>query len=90
MKQMPFISLVVGVHVLFIGLQIHKSSYITKCSYQKQKYEQTKEQLTHRKQELLHQLHALRNNTHIKQFAVSQLQMSPVKLSQIRKYHADS
>lgn len=84
MKARPFIATFIGVHVIFIFLQIHKHSQIIKHSYALQKNEQTKQLLVKKKQALTHQLYAGKNRSAIKDIAIAQLHMKPIQLRQIK------
>lgn len=84
MQRKTFITIFVGTHILFIFLQIHKHSQIIKQSYTKQKFEQEKTLLIKKKQALTHQLYACKNKSTIKDFAIKELGMQPLRLSQIK------
>lgn len=85
MKKSIFITIFIGAHVGFVFLQIHQYSRVIQTNYDKQKLETTKITLIQKKQELTHQLYALHNKSSIKQFAVKNLAMEPVQLSQIKR-----
>lgn len=85
MKRPAFLFLFIGTHVLFIVLQIHKHTLITKLSYQKQKHESDKVHLEKKKQDLVNQLYALADRSDIKKFAASHLHLQPITLSQVKK-----
>lgn len=77
--------LFIGVHILFIVLQIDKQSKMVRLSYKKQKDEQKyKELLTH-KQNLINKLYAIKNKKDIKVYAQEHLNMKPLKLHSIKR-----
>ena len=69
MKKHSFITLFIGVHVLFIFMHIHKHMQFIKQSFCKQKNERLRIELVHKKQELINQLYAEKNRADVKQFA---------------------
>jgi Tfp pilus assembly protein PilO len=89
MKRSIFITIFISIHILFVGLQIHKHGLFVQLSYQKQKQEKLKDELLQRKQELAHQLHAAKAPTLIKQYVVQKNGMERVKLAQIKRLSND-
>ena len=87
MKKAYFIALFVGMHIIFIILQIHKQSSFIKLSYDKQRLEKEKRELLAQKDTLTQQLSQLQDHDVIKQFALNELNMKQVSLKQIR--HTD-
>ncbi len=87
MKKAYFITLFVGMHIIFIILQIHKQSSFIKLSYDKQRLEKEKRELLTQKDTLTQQLSQLQDHDVIKQFALNRLKMKQVSLKQIR--HTD-
>lgn len=87
MKRSAFVALFVSTNLAFVLLHLHKQSQIIKCSYEKQKIETEKNQLTKQKQELTHQLHTMHDRTSVKYFAQNTLskKLEPMKISQIKK-----
>ena len=85
MKRKIFIPLFIGTHILFIFLQIYKHSQVIKLSYKKQKNEADRQLLAQKKQDLTHQLYALKNRSAIKKFAMNHLNMKKITLKQIKK-----
>jgi cell division protein FtsL len=85
MKRPYFITIFVCTQVFLVFFQIHKHSKIIRLSYQKQKNEQKREELTHQIQALTQQLYRLKEQSSIKQFAQEQLGMKKIKISQIKK-----
>ena len=83
MKRSTFIMLFVGTNILFIFLQIHKKGEINKLSYQLQKKEAELAALDQQVESLTHQLQALANPTNIKHAATTDLNMKPIKISQV-------
>ena len=85
MKKKTFILLFIGVHVLFIALQIDKQSRMVRLSYKKQKDEQKYKELITTKQALVNKLYAIKNKKEIKAYAQEQLDMKPLKLHSIKR-----
>lgn len=85
MNKKLFITTIIGTHIIFVMLHIHTYSRIIKQSYQKQKNEQLRLTLTHKKQQLTQQLYLLKEQVAIKQFALEQLHLEPINLKQVRK-----
>lgn len=90
MKRSTFIAIFIGTNLSFVLLHIHKQSQIIKLSYIKQKIEVEKLQLSKQKQELTHQLHTVHDRATVKQFAVNNLALKPVKISQVKKINNDT
>jgi len=84
MKRLTFIVLFVGINIFFIFLQIHKQSLLKEISYQNQKKKIELDTLLQQKDTLTHQLQALKSPGFIKEYATNNLNMKPVKLSQIK------
>jgi hypothetical protein len=89
MKRATFIGLFISVHLVFVIAQIHKHSQIVKLSYQKQNFEKRRNDLVEKQHSLTHQLYAQKNLGAIKEFAIKNLHMAPVKLSQIKRLHGE-
>lgn len=85
MKKHWFITVFICTHVLFTFLNVHKNSNVVKQLYRKQHQEKIKEDLLHKKQQLMHQLYALQQRTHVRKFAQENLAMVDVSLNQIKK-----
>ncbi|MFC1842027.1 hypothetical protein ACFLYU_00005 [Candidatus Dependentiae bacterium] len=85
MKRITFIGLFVVTHLFFIFFQINKHNQIITLSYAKQTYENEIKELTEKKQELSQNWYHLRKRSTIKQFAKDTLNMSKVKLKQVKK-----
>jgi len=85
LRKQTFITLFIGLHLLFIILQIHKQSMFVKYSYEKQRFEQELKHLRARKQKLEQQLAELHNPDAIKLFAQETLNMRTVQRKQIKK-----
>ncbi len=85
MPKITFFITFLCTQLLFVFLLIHKSSQFIKESYQKQKIELAKSELLHTKEVLTNQLYACKNPAAIKKFAQTNLNMQPVKLSQIKR-----
>lgn len=87
MKQKrAFLICFVAAHVIFIFFYIHKESQFIKLSYEKQKQEKLQSDLTHLKQQLTHALYQAHNKLAIKTYALKELHMRKVRLSQIKKF----
>lgn len=85
MKRSVFISLFVGIQFVLVTLQVYKHSKHTQMLYDKQKHEAYKINLLAKKQQLTQELYACKDRTIIKQYAINNLHMEPVRLSQIKK-----
>ncbi|PKN03212.1 hypothetical protein CVU75_03405 [Candidatus Dependentiae bacterium HGW-Dependentiae-1] len=85
MAKKKFLCTVLGAQLVCIFLLIHKSSQFIKESYKKQKIELIKNELAHSKELLTNQLYASKNPTEIKKFAQEQLNMQPIKISQLKR-----
>lgn len=83
MKKNPFIILFFALQLFLVFFYIFKESQIIKLSYQKQKYEKTKKELTEHKKNLTHELHMLKNKNSIKEYARKN-NMEKLKLKAIR------
>lgn len=84
MKKAYFITLFVGMHVIFIILQIHKQSSFIKLTYEKQRLEKEKRELLAQQDTLTQQLSQLQDHDAIKEFALTKLNMKQISLKQIR------
>jgi len=84
MNKASFASMVIITNLLFIFLQIHKSSQFIKTSYQKQKIERKRNELQEEKELLTHKLYAAQNRTEIKRYTQTALRMKPVTFNQIK------
>ena len=89
MKKFYFVSAFITTHLFFIFFQIHKHSKVIRLSYCKQKYEQQKEIMTQKIQELTKNLYALKERSEIKKYAQETLKMKKMKLSQVKKLNLD-
>lgn len=89
MVKKTFLFTVIGAHLLFVFLLIHKSSQFIKESYQHQKLELIKNELLHSKEQLTNTLYACQDPVAIKKFAQETLGMQPIKISQIRHIPTD-
>ena len=85
MKKNYFIALFIGVHVIFIVFQIDKQSRLVRLSYEKQKLETEKAELKARKQLLANNFHEIKSPSRIKEFAIKNLAMKPVTISQVKR-----
>ncbi len=89
MKRTTFIAIFMSAHLCFIFLQIHKHTQFIKQSFAKQKNERLLASLEIKKQQLIQELHSVKNHANIGQFAKNNLNMGPVRLSQIKKVKHD-
>jgi hypothetical protein len=85
MNKQLFIVIIIGLHISFILLQIHKQSYVMQLSYQKQKKEKFKQELIEKKNTLTQQLQIVHNRSTIKKFAEKNLGMKKISLNQIKQ-----
>lgn len=85
MKRSTFIAIFISTHLGFVFLHIHKHTQFVKQTYTKQKNERHLASLEVKKQQLLQELHMAKNHSRIKEFAKTNLNMAPVRLSQIKK-----
>lgn len=85
MKRASFLALFISVHIVFIVLQIYKHSCYAQFVYDKQKHESLKTNLLAKRQDLTGKLYACKDRSMVKEFAIKQLNMEQVKLSQIKK-----
>ncbi len=69
--------------LFLIFFYIHHQSALIKLSYQRQKHENHKLELAHKKRDLKHALHASHNLSNIKDFAL-QANMRKITLEQIK------
>lgn len=86
MKVSLTVALFIGVNVMLLFLQIHKTSMLVAQSYRKQKNEHILDELAKQKQSLTQQLFSAKNHAAIKSYASKNLGMEPVRLSQIKTY----
>lgn len=85
MKRSTFIAIFISTHFGFIFLQIHKHTGFIKQSFAKQKNERLLASLEVKKQQLTQDLHIAKNHASVREFAKTNLNMAPVRLSQIKK-----
>jgi len=85
MKKFYFVPAFIATHIFFIFFQIHKHSKVIHLSYNKQKGEQQKEQLTQQIQQLTQKLYGLKERSAIKKYAQQKMGMRKVRLSQVKK-----
>jgi hypothetical protein len=83
MKRKLFLSLFICIQLFFVFFYIHDQSQRIQLSYQKQKYEKKKAELTEKRQALAQALHASHNLAAIKAFALRS-HMQKIKLHQIK------
>ena len=88
MKRTLFATFFVVTHVFFIFLELHKHNQCITQSFTNQKDKQELQKLSAHKQQLLHQLHALKDPQDIKLFAQTKLAMQPVRLHHVKKLPA--
>jgi hypothetical protein len=83
MKKSAFILLFIAIQLFLIFFYIHHQSTLIKLSFEKQKNEKKKVELTQKKQTLTHALHANHDLAAIKDFAV-QSSMQKITLAQVK------
>ena len=83
MKKNSSLYVFAGLQLFLIFFYIHHQSMLIKFSYQKQKYEKKKLELTQKKQEITHALHVNHNLADIKSFALN-ARMRKITLDQIK------
>ncbi len=84
MKKNIFVHIVIGFHLIYIGLQIHKQSYVIKWSFEKQRNEKHKDALRAQKNNLTEQLFILKHRSTIKTFAQTTLHMKKIGIDQVK------
>lgn len=84
MKRSVFISLFIGVHVVFVLLVIHKQNAFIALSYDKQRKEKMIAQLKETKKLLEREQYALTAHERVKTFASKELGMEPMSIKQLR------
>lgn len=89
-KKIYFISFFVGMHVIFIILQIHKQSSFIKLSYEKQRLEKEQRELIALQNTLNERLSKLQDPEAIKKYALNKLNMKHIALNQIRHTNDNS
>jgi cell division protein FtsL len=85
MKRSTFITIFIGGHIIFAGLQIYKQNEFTRLSYRYQKKDHHKAELAKQKSQLIQEQFAQTNHTDIKEFARVHLHMEPVTIGQVKK-----
>jgi cell division protein FtsB len=85
MKRTVFALFFIGMHIIFIVLQIHRHTLYVQYCYQKQKNEKLYESLIKEKEILTYELHNLHNSTTIKEYAQNTLGMIPINLKHVKK-----
>lgn len=89
MKKTVFFTLFIVTHIGFFFLQINKQMQQVKESFNKQKNERLIASLEQKEQELTNQLYALQSKSAIKEFAQQDLQLKPVKITQVKPLSQD-
>lgn len=82
-KKRTFISFFIGIHLMFVVLQIHKQSVFIGLSFEKQRLEKRMLELVEQKNQLAQELFILENKSEIKKFATNQLNMKQLTLSNL-------
>lgn len=85
MKRKSFIALFIGVHLIFIILQIDKQSKMVRLSYLKQHYEKELATLTAQSATLAMNIQKQKNKKKIKLFAQKELGMQPLVLKTVKR-----
>ena len=86
MKQNHIIILFVLVNALFIFLLVHKQSQIIQLRYKIQKVQSEEKELLKKYEHLRYILQEQQEFQKIKQYAVNDLDMKPIKLKDVKKY----
>lgn len=79
------VAVFVVVNLLFIFLQIHKQSQLVKISYSRQRLEKEQDQLTKKRNEVVHKLHLQQSSSVVKKYATKQLGLRNTNVNQIHK-----
>ncbi|MEX0940161.1 MAG: hypothetical protein WDZ41_02285 [Candidatus Babeliales bacterium] len=90
MQKKTFIILFIGMHVIFILLQVHKQSYAIQLSYLKQKNDKIKQELIDKRKILTQEYYAMQNKSSIKKFAQQELGMKKISLKQVKQLTHES
>ncbi len=85
MKKNRFLTIVIVTNIGFILLQIHKHNKVTELLYEKQRLEQQLETINKESNELKQELCALQDRQNVKKYAQKNLQMSAIRLAQMKK-----
>jgi cell division protein FtsL len=83
LNRRTFIAFFVGIHLCFIVLLIHKQSLYIGLTFEKQRLEKQKQDLSDQKDRLSQELLALNNKSDIKKYATDQLNMKQLTLSNL-------
>ncbi len=85
MTRSLFIAIFVSAHIAFVLLTIHKQNAFIQLSYDKQRKEKAILALREQKKQLTQERYVLHSHEQIKKVAQQQLNLEPIKISQIRK-----
>lgn len=84
-EHKKFLFVFIAAHFIFIVVQIFNYTQYISYSYTKQKNEKKVQQLLSQKEELHQQLYALKDLRTIKEWAITEQQMAPLTLRQVKK-----
>lgn len=90
MKPITFITFIIGVHLLFILLEIVKQNQLAQLSYTHQRLCTRLQELQKQEQSLIQQLEQEHNLDTIQAYAQDKLPFKPQTLKQTRMAHASS
>jgi hypothetical protein len=86
MKQIQLIILFVLMNALFIFLLVHKQSQIIQLRYKIQRLEGEEKELLKKEEQLLYILQKQQDLKKVKDYALNDLEMEPIKLKDVKKY----
>ena len=84
--RLSFPIIFITANIFFIFLLIFNKSWITQLSYEQQRLEKEISNLEHQKDALNHELYQQQKPSAIKSFATKKLNMSKIKINQVKKY----
>ncbi len=90
MKRASFFIIFVSFHVAVVGLHIYKHTKRTQLLFEHQRQESFRNDLMAAKQQLVNEAYAHADRKAIKEFAQKQLEMKPIRLSQVKKISRES
>jgi len=86
MKQTQLIIIFVLINALFIFLLVHKQSQIIQLRYKIQRLEGEEKELLKKEEQLLYILQKQQDLKKVKNYALDNLEMEPIKLKDVKKY----
>lgn len=85
MKHTLFWIIVLLANILFIFLHLHKQSTFIKRTYKIQKAQRLHTDLVEEKKELINQLHIAQNYSSVKEHAIKNEHMIPLRLTEVKR-----